>query len=133
MLGSFADPFSSIQNELFGGFFGLPIVKSVSTEKKCPTCSCSYPEIAKTGKVGCPTCYETFSEELTRTIQSVHGTTTHTGSVPSRHRAQMAKMEQLKLLKNQLQEAVAKEDYETAAALRDEIRRLENETQKEEK
>jgi len=133
MIGSFADPFAVLQNDLFGGFFGLPAVKTVSNEKKCPNCSCTYAEIAKQGKVGCPHCYETFADELSKTIQSVHGTTTHVGSVPSRHRAQKARVEQMKLLKRQLQEAVSKEDYETAAALRDEIRQLDNGTTKEEK
>ena len=133
MIGGFPDPFSMFQNELFGGFFGLPAVKTASAEKKCPSCSTTYPEIAKHGKVGCPACYETFADELSKTIQSVHGTTTHVGSVPSRHRAQKARAEQMKLLKRQLQESVLKEDYETAAALRDEIRQLENGIPKEEK
>ena len=133
MVGSFADPFSALQNDLFSGFFGLPTVKSVCAEKKCPTCNATYAEIAHSGKVGCPTCYDFFAEELARTIQSVHGTTSHTGCVPSRFRAQKARAEQLKKLKKQLQEAIQKEDYEKAAALRDEIRSLEAECVKEEK
>ena len=133
MIGSFADPFAAMQNDLFGGFFGLPAQKIGASEKKCPNCSCSYAQIAKTGKVGCPRCYEIFADELSATLQTVHGTTTHIGNVPSRHRAQKARAEQLDRLKSQLQEAVAKEDYESAATLRDEIRQLENESQKEEK
>ena len=131
MIGSFADPFSALHDDLFGGFFGIPVMKSISAEKKCPTCASTYSDIANNGKVGCPDCYETFREELSRMIQSVHGTTSHTGSVPARHRAMQARAEQLKKLKNELRDAVQKEDYEAAAKLRDEVRKLESGTEKE--
>ncbi|MBE6601204.1 MAG: hypothetical protein E7637_01700 [Ruminococcaceae bacterium] len=131
MIGSFADPFSMLQHDLFSGFYGLPTSKNASAEKKCPVCSSKYSDIAASGKVGCPTCYEIFSDELSRTIQSVHGTTVHIGSVPSRHRAQKAKAEKLKQLRRLLQEAVQAENFEKAAALRDEIRTLESEEKKE--
>ena len=132
MIGSFADPFSDLHDKLFGGFFGIPALCSDSDEKKCPTCGCSYAEIVKNGKVGCPDCYETFSDELKRMIQSVHGTTSHTGNVPSRHRARQERNARLKELKKQLQDAVKDENYESAAQLRDEIRKLEAENEKEE-
>ncbi|MBR3894708.1 MAG: UvrB/UvrC motif-containing protein [Clostridia bacterium] len=132
MIGSFADPFSALHDDLFGGFFGIPAMKSVPAAKKCRDCGCTYADIAETGKVGCPTCYEIFGDELSRMIQSVHGTTSHTGSVPARHRAKQARAEELRRLKKELQEAVQKEDYERAATLRDEVRRLESEKEKEE-
>ena len=132
MVGSFADPFSALQNDLFGGFFGLPTVKLSANGNKCPTCNSTYADIAHSGKVGCPTCYEVFADELARTIQSVHGTTSHTGNVPSRHRAQQARAEQLKRLKEQLKEAIQQEKYEKAAVLRDEIRLMEAEGEKKE-
>ncbi len=132
MVDSFADPFSLLHNNLFGGFFGMPTVKSISSEKKCPNCGCTYSDIAKDGKVGCPTCYETFRDELSRMIASVHGTTSHTGNVPARHRAKQARAEELKRLRRELNEAVQNENYEKAATLRDEVHRLEAENQKEE-
>ncbi|MBQ7336415.1 MAG: UvrB/UvrC motif-containing protein [Clostridia bacterium] len=127
MIGSFADPFSELNDSIFGGFFGMPTLRSASAEKKCPTCGCTYSDIAKGGKVGCPECYNVFGDELARTIHAVHGTTTHTGAVPSRHRAKQERMEQLKKLKKSMQEAIAKEDFERAASLRDEIRKMESE------
>ena len=131
MIGSFADPFSALHDDLFGGFFGMPAMKTLASEKKCPACGCSYADIADCGKVGCPTCYDTFGDELARTIQSIHGTTAHTGCVPSRHRAKQERAAQLNRLKKELQEAVQKEDYERAASLRDEIRNMQSETEKE--
>lgn len=132
MVGSFADPFSELHDNLFGGFFGIPTLKSVSSEKRCPTCNASYSEIAKSGRVGCPECYTTFEDELSRMIASVHGTTSHTGSVPSRHRAKQERTKRLATLKHELSEAIRNENYEAAVTLRDEIRALENQKEKEE-
>ena len=132
MVGSFADPFSALHDDLFGGFFGIPATKAVSAEKKCPNCGCSYADIAEGGKVGCPNCYTVFRDELSRTLRSIHGTTAHTGAVPSRHRAKQERAQQLLKLKQELSGAVEREDYERAAQLRDEIRKLQNQSEQEE-
>ncbi len=132
MIGSFADPFSKLHDDLFGGFFGIPARIPSGDDKHCPDCGTTFREIADGGKVGCPTCYTTFADELSGLIHSVHGTTSHTGRVPSRHRAKQERTEKLKSLKRDLQAAVSNEEYEKAATLRDEIRKLENENGKEE-
>ena len=131
MIGSFADPFSELHDQFFSGFFGMPALHSAAPEKKCPVCGSTYSDIAESGKVGCPACYETFGDELSHLIQSVHGTTTHTGNVPSRHRAKKERDEKRKTLRRELDEAIKAEEYERAAKLRDEIRALENQSEKE--
>lgn len=132
MAGSFADPFSELHDSLFGGFFGIPAVKAVSAERKCPTCGTSFSQISRNGKVGCPACYETFQGELSRLIASIHGTTSHTGCVPARHRAKQERTQRLSALREQLAKEIREENYEAAAALRDEIRALEAKNEKEE-
>lgn len=132
MSGSFADPFSELQDHFFSGFFGISPQKELRAERKCPSCGTVYPEIAKSGKVGCPECYTVFADELSRLIRSVHGTTSHIGSIPARQRAILERSETLKALREQQREAVKREDYETAAKLRDEIRSLEQSEEKEE-
>ena len=131
MIGSFADPFSDLHEDLFGGFFGIPLQKSLSTQKKCTTCGSTYSQISKTGKVGCADCYTVFRDELIPTLRSIHGTTNHTGSVPSRHRAKQERTERLKMLKKQLHDAIQKEQYEKAAEIRDEMRALQADKEKE--
>ena len=131
MIGSFADPFSSLHHDLFGSFFGISARVQSGTDKVCPECGMTFHEIAKSGKVGCPACYTTFAEELSHLIQSVHGTTQHTGNVPARHRVKKERNEKLNQLKVDLQKAIENEEYENAAELRDEIRKLENENGKE--
>lgn len=132
MIGSFADPFSELQDHFFSGFFGLPSQKALHTERKCPDCGSSYHEISASGRVGCARCYDTFADELSRSIQSIHGTTSHTGAVPARERAKKERGEYIKSKKEELQDAVRREDYESAARLRDEIRQLEQTDEKEE-
>ena len=131
MIGSFADPFSELHDQFFSGFFGMPALHSAAPEKRCPGCGSTYADIAESGKVGCPQCYETFGDELSHLIGSVHGTTTHTGCVPSRHRAKKERADRLRALKKDLEAAISAEDYERAAKLRDEIRSLEKENEKE--
>jgi len=132
MSGSFADPFSELQDNLFGGFFGISSPFALSTERKCPRCASTYASIVKEGRVGCPECYTTFENELSRMIRSMHGTTSHTGSIPARQRARQEREEQLKALRGEMQEAIKKEDFERAAALRDEIRKMNENTDKKE-
>ena len=131
MTGSFADPFSALHDNLFGSFFGIPAGIVSHGQKQCPSCGTTYLDINKSGKVGCPECYTAFREELSGLLSSVHGTTSHVGSVPARHRAKQERDKRLQSMKNDLQEAIQKEDYEKAAVLRDEIRKLQNESEKE--
>ncbi len=130
MIGSFADPFSKLHDDFFGGFFGIPARISSTDTKKCPECGTTFREIADGGKVGCPTCYTTFGDELSDLIRSVHGTTAHTGRVPSRHRAKQERTEKLNALREELKAAIGNEEYEKAASLRDEIHKLEAENGK---
>lgn len=130
MLGGFQAPFSALHDDLFGGFFGIPGATGGSTKKKCGGCGSTYSDIAAGGRVGCPECYSTFRDELSRTVHSIHGTTTHTGSVPAKYRAIKARANRLKQLKAELSAAVQREDYERAATLRDEVRKLEDEAER---
>ena len=125
MTGTFADPFSELQDNLFGGFFGISKAIDPHSEKSCPRCNSTYADILKEGRVGCPECYTVFSRELSHMIRSIHGTTTHIGAIPARHRAIMERREQIKRLRGEMQEAIKKEDFEAAARLRDEIKAAE--------
>ena len=127
ILENYTEPFSLLHDNIFGGFFGIPTGKSLSSAKKCPSCGCTYAEFEKTGKVGCSVCYDIFSQELSRMIQSVHGTTSHVGGVPAKHRARRAREDKLEELNKGLQAAIEAENYENAAKIRDEIRQLKKE------
>ena len=93
--------------------------------RKCRVCGLTLGEIASAGRVGCAECYNTFSEELSEVVRSVHGSVSHAGRVSSGFRAHKERMERLTALKKQLKEAVTAENFEAAVGLRDEIRALE--------
>ena len=89
--------------------------------KQCPECGITFEEIKKTSKLGCPNDYEVFKEELTPVVRIIqHMASQHTGKKPSRIPTQ----QQVKILEQQLSEAVDKELYEEAAVLRDKINNL---------
>ena len=94
--------------------------------KKCDLCGMTFEDLMREGKAGCSRCYETFGDELERTIAGIHGGTRHTGHVPAKFREMKADEEKIADLRRQINDAVASEDYERAAKLRDEIRRIED-------
>jgi len=57
----------------------------------------------------------------------MHKGTKHTGKIPARLFRDMMRSDRLNELRRNLEEAVSKEDYESAATIRDEIRNLESE------
>jgi protein arginine kinase activator len=125
MIGSFADPFSALQDERFGDFFGLRILRAKEEKILCPCCGRALAAILADGKVGCAECYSCFSEELSPLLRSLHGGAAHRGRIPSRLLARRARIEQLSRLREELQKAIREEKFEEAARLRDEIRILE--------
>lgn len=111
-------------DDLFGSLLGLSPVPTQRT-KTCERCGASAKDLQKSGRLGCPACYETFKEELEGTVRSIHGNTKHVGRAPARFRQGREKQDKLASLRAQLKEAIANEAFEQAAALRDEIRSLE--------
>ncbi|MFM8549486.1 MAG: UvrB/UvrC motif-containing protein, partial [Verrucomicrobiota bacterium] len=82
-------------------------------------------DFRKRGRLGCPACWETFGEALGGLLLKVQHEPAHVGRAPAgviplarlRRRLEAARAERAK--------AVAAEDYEGAARLRDEVAALE--------
>lgn len=95
------------------------------TEKtKCSLCGATFAELVKEGKAGCPKCYDVFAGELEESIRRIHGRTSHVGSEPAAYREKNEVKRKLTSLEAELKSAIAAENYEHAAELRDEIRSL---------
>ncbi len=122
-----ADPFENM-NSLFGTLFGLSPYKSHTAveEKKCSLCGATFRELAAEGMVGCPNCYREFADELSATIAKIHGSSHHTGGAPSEFAADRERKREIADAERALKEAVAAEEYEKAALLRDKLRELKN-------
>ena len=89
---------------------------------KCPNCGFTQADFKKTGRLGCPACYEIFGEGLDTLLKSMHKGTHHTGKVPVAMRRIRDSERLLKSLQEQLQKAIDTEDFEQAAKLRDQIK-----------
>lgn len=92
----------------------------------CDFCGLTLAAFKKTGRLGCAHCYSQFEQHLRALLRKLHGGTRHVGKIflppdPTR----MDRAAQLGNLRATLQRAVDAEDFERAAALRDEIRRHE--------
>ena len=124
-------PFSSITDNLLGSFFSLP--ENVRTSRKlCPLCHASLESFRKSGKAGCPLCYETFADELRASIRAIHGSAKHIGRAPKGKESKATEQSKagdarLEALKTELKNAIANENFEKAAELRDSIRAIESE------
>lgn len=93
----------------------------------CPNCGLTFAEFRQDGLLGCSKCYESFSDRLVPLLRRAHdGGDHHTGKIPKRVGTGYARQERLTVLRKQLKESVDLEQYEKAAAIRDQIRELEN-------
>ena len=95
-----------------------------AVEVKCARCGFSQVDFKKSGRLGCPECYLTFAEGLSGLLKTMHKGTRHLGKAPESLRHTRETVDRLKVLHKKLTKAIDDENYETAAALRDEIKTL---------
>ncbi len=116
-----ADPFFSpfFSDGLFSG-----AAQAISGGRRCPTCGMTESELRRTGRAGCGDCYQHFKDILLPYIKKLHGAAAHVGAAPA-PAADAPAANPLEGLKAKLSDCVKSENYEEAARLRDEMRRLE--------
>jgi protein arginine kinase activator len=95
-----------------------------AVEIKCVRCGFTQADFKKSGRLGCPECYQTFAEGLSGLLKTMHKGVRHIGKVPQALRKSRETGDRLKLLQKKLNKAVETEDFEAAAMLRDEIKIL---------
>lgn len=113
---------------------------AASEEKKdllrCPGCGWSMEQVRKVGVLGCPECYDSFRNSLLKVLQNVQRGVEHKGMTPAgilkekssaRKKKELARKQEESLLQKELERAVAREEYEQAAILRDKINALKQE------
>ena len=91
----------------------------------CPECSWTEEKLKNTGKLGCINCYKVFGALLNDALKNMHKGSSHVGKQPSGKSNELCILHrELADLQKKLQQAVAAEEYENAAALRDRINEL---------
>lgn len=93
--------------------------------KQCDACGLKFVEFRNSGRLGCPHDYDSFLSELQPLLESIHAESKHVGKVPKRLPTARAAQQELAALRRALQTAITNEQYEVAAATRDQIRKLE--------
>jgi protein arginine kinase activator len=94
------------------------------TATACPACGMTRTEILKKGRLGCDRCYEVFASEMLPVVLSLQHSDQHLGKVPRRSSFRMKYSVEHARLRRELDKAVAGENYELAARLRDQLKAL---------
>lgn len=92
---------------------------SANPVQQCSHCGFTHEDVRKTGRLGCPQCYDVFTEMLHDVLNDCQKGMQHTGKIP----ASMRGLQRLRLEK-ELGQAVMDERFEDAAMLRDQIAQL---------
>ena len=121
------DPTGFALADLLLGIGAAEEIEKGSATQKCPVCGFTQADFKKTGRLGCSACYRTFAEGLESLLKAMHKGTEHVGKLPERAARQMQLNDKMRALNDNLEKAVAEENYEIAASLRDQIKRLEHE------
>lgn len=93
-------------------------------EQQCPKCGFTASDFKKSGRLGCAECYNTFAEPLQPLLKSMHKGTKHSGKVPQPKQATIDISERTRKLQTRLDQAIKAENFEEAAVLRDQIKKL---------
>ena len=98
---------------------------------QCSRCGLTYEDFRKIGRLGCSECYTSFAKYLGPLLKRIHGASLHVGKTPSGYaepaipRGQKSKTLDSFELKQKLQLAIEREEFEEAARLRDVIKEAE--------
>ncbi len=131
-------PFAEFLSALLGG--ETPSKRQEKYQQiVCPTCGTTYDEFVKNSCFGCADCYGVFDVLIHDNIKHIQGSDHHKGKIPAGRQADGEDAQQtadpsetgeqsvrsrIQLLERQLKDALRKEEYETAAWCRDQIRAL---------
>lgn len=112
---------SSMMQDMTSGSFHD---RAADSGARCGECGLSFQDFSRTGRLGCGHCYESFRTSMEELLRRIHGNTRHRGKRPDKapKPRPTAETSTLRQLKADLDRAVAGEDFELAARLRDQIR-----------
>lgn len=122
--GSYAPPFSGnsgIGDFLMTGFNGL-FGEDYPSSEICSKCGTSADEFLQTSYVGCQNCYSEFAQLLLPRIQKMQHSLQHKGKRPPN--AKISPDSEVDILKAELQDAIAREDFDKAQEISVRIKNL---------
>lgn len=112
-------------NELYSALLsGRAVDRRIREVDECGRCGTTSAEVRRSRQVGCPECYSSFAPSIARLIGRSAKLTQHQGRLPRSLQTFRTLLVDRENLKNELRSAVAEEDFETAARIRDRLARL---------
>ena len=90
----------------------------------CEQCGFTPADFKKSGRFGCPSCYDAFRGMLEPMLDGMHKGVVHTGKIPTRALERKSLHDRLAKLELDLTDAVKSERFEEAARYRDEINQV---------
>ena len=90
---------------------------------KCPFCSTTLATLSRSGRAGCPDCYVVFGESIF--LSTISAENALGARMPRSRRNSIERRRSISSLKQKLKSCIEAEDFELAATLRDEIKKLE--------
>lgn len=96
-----------------------------AASQDCPDCGMTYARFRKEGKFGCSRDYDLFSDSLDDLFGKIQPSCQHKGRVPARFHGAMAQTLEIERLRQEMEQAAIDEDYEKAAALKSQLKSLE--------
>ncbi|MEK4231173.1 UvrB/UvrC motif-containing protein [Solibacillus sp. FSL H8-0538] len=120
--------------QLVSNWLNVPFPKNVQEEKQnpdkkllsCPSCGFTYRHFLNKGRFGCAQCYETFRDQLPNVLKRLQAGTKHIGKADGEQLHIGQWLQQIAAIREQMKQAIAEEQFEEAAKMRDEIRMLES-------
>jgi protein arginine kinase activator len=124
------EPTGTSSKTPLGGFLAQLSSQGLTAEGseglRCPRCGAGLADFRETGRLGCGECWEVFAAPLTDLVRRLHGATKHLGeqyAAPGAGETRGAGAAMIdEGLREQLRDAVAAEDFERAAKLRDQLK-----------
>lgn len=90
----------------------------------CEYCGRSFRELKAKGTLGCPKCYDSFGDEIKKYLNALNINLKYRGKIPKNAESYLVYNRKLEDLKEKLDLAINLEEYEKAAEIRDEIKKL---------
>jgi protein arginine kinase activator len=98
---------------------------TLRTTRSCPGCGMTMAGVREAGLAGCAECYRVFENELGAIIERAQaGASLHVGRHPAHAESLIDRAAARNRLAKELRDAVAREEYERAAQLRDRLQEL---------
>ena len=104
--------------------FDIDDVKHSDDSAQCPECEITYNQFSKNNRFGCSNDYQVFEEQIEALFAELHGAVQHIGRSPGKEDQHAQVLANRIRLEKRLQDVVAQERFEEAAAIRDQLKDL---------